>query len=223
MTAIVLGPGKGKEAFYRWAIRLSAITVFYNLVEGVVSVFFGLEDGAFALFGFGLDSFVEIISGIGIWHMTLRMRRNGKENADNFEKTALKATGTAFYILTIGLSIAALVNIVKDYRPETTLWGVIVSSISIMTMWLLMHYKMKIGRQYNSNALMADASCTKTCIYLSVVLLVVSIGYELTGIGLLDSLGAAGIAIFSFKEGREAFGKAQGKSCGCGKTCAKPE
>ena len=86
-------------------------------------------------------------------------------------------------------------------------------------MWLLIHFKVKVGRRYNSQALLADAACTKACLYLSVVLLIASVGYEVTGIGLVDSLGAFVIAIFSFKEGREAFDKAKGKPCGCGTEC----
>ena len=108
----------------------------------------------------------------------------------------------------------------KGYKPETTLWGIIVSAISILTMWILMHYKMKIGRQFNSQALLADAACTKTCIYLSVILLIASAGYEVTGIGALDSLGALGIAILSFREGREALEKSRGNlACSCQGQC----
>ena len=52
---------------YRQASLLAYVTIGYNMVEGLVSVWFGLDDETFALFGFGLDSFVEVISGIGIW------------------------------------------------------------------------------------------------------------------------------------------------------------
>ncbi len=212
----------GQLTFFRWANALALITIFYNLVEGMVSVFFGYEDGTIALFGFGIDSFVEVISGIGIWHMIRRMRRHSGEHHDAFEKTALKVTGTAFYILTFGLIATALVNISQAHRPSTTLWGIIVAAVSILTMWLLIHYKLKIGRQFNSQALIADANCTKTCLYLSVVLLAASIGFELTGIGILDALGALGIAFLSFREGREAFGKASGAAvCGCKGSCSE--
>lgn len=215
-----VSPGKDRASFYRWANVLALITIIYNLVEGVVSVFFGLEDATIALFGFGVDSFVEVISGVGIWHMIRRMRRNGNENPDMFESTALKVTGTSFYILTTGLIITAAVNLYEGSKPEATFWGIIISAISILTMWLLMHYKMKIGRQYGSEALLADAACTKTCIYLSVILLIASTGYEVTGIGALDSLGALGIAILSFREGKEAFEKAKGKlTCSCQGKC----
>lgn len=63
---------------------------------------------------------------------------------------------------------------------------------------------------------MADANCTKTCLYLSIILLAVSIGYELTGFGGIDSAWALFIAHFSFKEVKEAFEKARtGKDCEC--------
>jgi divalent metal cation (Fe/Co/Zn/Cd) transporter len=220
MQTILLRSDKNRYSFHKWASGLALITIFYNIIEGVVSIFFGYEDGTIALFGFGVDSFVEVISGIGIWHMVRRMKQNSAQNPDNFEKTALKITGTAFYMLTAGLIISSIVNIYKGYKPETTFWGIIISAISILTMWALIHYKLKIGRQYKSPALLADAACTKACIYLSVVLLIASIGYEATGIGLIDSIGAAGIAIFSFREGREAFAKAKGNfTCGCQGKC----
>ncbi|HAM50966.1 MAG TPA: hypothetical protein DCP92_09870 [Nitrospiraceae bacterium] len=213
------GHKEEKSIFFKWATALALITIFYNFIEGAVSVFFGFEDGTVTLFGFGVDSFVEVISGIGIWHMIRRMKANSDESHDRFESTSLKVTGTAFYILTIGLIITSLVNFYKGYKPETTLWGIIVGVISIICMWVLMHYKIEIGRRFTSKALLADAACSKTCLYLSIVLLTASVGYEVTGIGYVDSLGAFGIAIFSFKEGRESFDKAKGQLCGCGSEC----
>lgn len=220
MEPILVNQLKEKSTFYKWASALALVTIFYNLLEGIVSVFFGIQDGTITLFGFGVDSFVEVISGVGIWHMIRRMRRNGNESHDSFEKTALRVTGTAFYILAAGLIIVALMNLYKGYKPETTLWGIIVSIISILSMWALIHYKVKIGTRFNSQALLADAACSKVCMWLSVVLLISSAGYELTGIGLLDSLGAVGIAILSFREGREASEKAKGNLiCRCQGKC----
>lgn len=220
METIVFRPGAKSNTFYRWANALALITIFYNLIEGIVSVIFGYEDGTIALFGFGLDSFVEVISGLGIWHMIHRMKRSGSESHDAFEKTALRVTGAAFYLLTIGLIGTASINLYQGNKPETTFWGIVVAGISILSMWLLIHYKLKIGRQYHSQALIADANCTRACMYLSAVLLISSISYELTGIGMLDSLGAIGIAVLSFREGREAFEKARGNlSCSCQGGC----
>ena len=125
----------------RTGLVLSFITIFYNIIEGVVSVYFGAEDETLALFGFGVDSFVEVISGIGIAHMILRMRFSKVVTRDKFEKTALRITGTVFYLLTLGLIIGAVLNIIYDVKPETTFVGIVVSGISIGTMYWLMTAK----------------------------------------------------------------------------------
>jgi len=220
MDHTVTGSYAERVGLYRKALLLAYITIFYNVLEGAVSVLFGLEDETLALFGFGVDSFVEVISGIGIWHMIQRLSRHQDEPQDRFEQTALHITGSAFYLLAIGLMATASINLFQGHRPVTTFWGVVISLISIMTMWLLIHFKVKVGRKLQSDAILADANCTKTCLYLSFFLLVASAGYELTGIGGLDSLGAIAIAIFAFREGREAFEKARGKSCACCTDCA---
>jgi divalent metal cation (Fe/Co/Zn/Cd) transporter len=208
----------------QWAYALALITIFYNSVEGMVSVFFGMEDRTIALFGFGVDSFVEVISGLGIWHMVRRMRRSGDEAVDGFERRALKVTGSAFYLLTAGLIITSAAGLYQDHKPDTTFWGIVISLISILSMWLLIHYKVKVGRGLQSQAILADAACTKVCVQLSVVLLFASAGYELTHIGWLDSVGALVIAGLSFREGREAFEKAKGNTaCGCQGSCRLPE
>jgi divalent metal cation (Fe/Co/Zn/Cd) transporter len=213
METLAAENSQSKLKLYKWAFILAQITIFYNLVEGLFSVFFGLEDETLSLAGFGLDSFVEVISGIGILHMVRRLMRNPGTNSDKYEERALRITGFAFYILTVGLILTSILNLYRGHKPETTFWGIVVAVISIFTMWALIHYKNKVGRQLNSEAILEDAKCTKTCLYLSFVLLLASIGYELTGIGGIDSIGAILIAGFAFREGRESFEKARGKSC----------
>ena len=206
---------------YRWAGFLALVTIFYNIGEGLISVLFGLEDESFALFGFGLDSFVEVASGIGIWHMIRRIRRNEGESADHFERTALRITGGGFSLLTAGLAVMALVNLYQGHKPENTFWGTVISLVSILTMWLLIHFKVKVGRALNSPAILADAACTRACLQLSVVLLAASLGYTYTGVGGFDSVGTLVIAALCWREGREAFEKARAGSfaCTCGGAC----
>jgi divalent metal cation (Fe/Co/Zn/Cd) transporter len=204
-----------KQKYFAMANALALITIFYNIAEGLVSVWFGLKDQTFSLFGFGLDSFVEVISAVGVWHMLRRQANSHESEHDAFEKTALRITGGSFYLLAAGLLLTAAVNIYQGHKPETTVWGIIIGSFSIASMWLLIHYKVKAGKALASDAILADAACTRTCLQLSAVLLAASVGYALTGIGVIDSLGALAIAWLSYREGREAFGKAKGRSCGC--------
>jgi hypothetical protein len=208
------------EKLYATARLLAALTIGYNLVEGGVSVWLGAGDEALSLFGFGVDSFIEVISAIGIWHMLRRIEAHGGETRDEFERRALRVTGTAFYLLALGLALMAVVSVWQQHRPETTLWGIVVSLASISCMWLLIRYKTRVGKALGSQAILADAACSRACLYLSLVLLAASAGFELTGIGSLDAAGSAFIAWLSWREGREAFGKARGAACSCGGGCA---
>jgi len=203
------------------AFVLSLITIFYNIVEGLISVYFGAGDETLSLLGFGVDSFVEVISGVGIAHMIFRMKYSKVQTRDSFEKTALKVTGAAFYVLTSGLIAGSIANIIYTVKPETTLPGIIIGVISILTMYWLMKSKLKIGKQLNSDAIIADANCTKTCFYLSFILLISSSLYELFTISYFDLLGSLGIAYFAFKEGREAFEKVRSGNllCNCDDHC----
>jgi len=205
----------------RTAFILSLITIFYNIAEGLISIYFGAGDETLALLGFGVDSFVEVISGIGIAHLILRMKYAKVQTRDSFEKTALRVTGTAFYLLTAGLLIGSVLNIINDVKPTTTIPGIIIAAISIATMYWLMTSKLKVGKALNSDAIIADANCTKTCFYLSFILLISSGLYELFAIAYFDVLGSLGIAYFAFKEGREAFEKVRtGKLlCNCDDHC----
>ncbi len=210
-----------EQKLYKRAWLLSLFTIIYNVAEGLVSMFFGYQDETLALFGFGVDSFIEVMSGIGIAVMILRIKQNPESNKSDFEKTALRITGIAFYLLSAGLLAGIIVNLITKHKPETTLWGVIISSLSILVMIWLMYAKKRIGLKLNSEPIIADSNCTKVCVYMSVVLLLSSLIYELTGFAYADVIGAAGLIYFSFTEGKEAFEMAKGKECSCGCHCSK--
>ncbi len=155
------------------------------------------------------------MSGLGILAMILRIRQNPDTSRTRFEISALRITGTAFYLLAIGLGATAIYNLFVAHKPETTLSGLIISVVSITVMWALVMGKRKVGRALNSMPILADANCTLVCIYMSLVLLASSLIYELTGFGFIDSIGALGLIYFSYKEGRESFDKANGLECDC--------
>ncbi len=202
--------------FYRIAFGLALFTIIYNVLEGLISTYLGFEDESLALFGFGADSFIEVISGLGIAHMIVRIQKNPNSNRDNFERTALKITGFAFYALVIALVATSIYNIYTGHKPLTTFWGVVISIISILVMWALVLGKRKVGKKLDSVPILADANCTLVCVYMSIILLISSGIYELWGVGYIDSLGTLGLAYFAFNEGKECFEKANSdKYCGC--------
>lgn len=207
------------QLLYKRAYLLALFTIFYNIGEGIISMIMGYSDETLALFGFGADSFIEVMSGTGIAVMILRIRNNPDSSKNDFEIKALKITGVAFYILSAGLLAGIILNIVTDHKPETTFWGIAISLVSILVMVWLMNAKKGVGKKLNSQPIISDSNCTKVCVYMSVVLLAASVIYELTGFQYADAIGAAGLIYFSVSEGKEAFEKASSKNddcCNCG-------
>jgi divalent metal cation (Fe/Co/Zn/Cd) transporter len=202
---------KPKVNLLQVALWLSFFTIIANLIEGGFSTIIGAQDETLALFGFGIDSFIEVFSAIGITVMIMRITRNPGSFRSRFEVTALRMTGISFYVLAIGLVATSIYTMISKKHPESTLGGVIISVISLSVMIFLYRSKKRVGTQLQSDAIIADANCTKACIYMSIVLLISSAAYALTGFASLDVLGAIGIAYFSFTEGKEAFEKAAGK------------
>jgi divalent metal cation (Fe/Co/Zn/Cd) transporter len=193
---------------YNKVFWLAIFTISYNFLEGIFSLWFGISDETLALFGFGSDSFVEVISGIGILQMVIRIRNNPDSEISPFERRALKITGISFYLLAAGMVAGSVSNVITRHKPENTVPGIVISVISLLIMYWLYSSKMECGRILNAEPVIADARCTLVCIYMSLVLLVSSLIYEITGFGWVDTIGALGLAWFSFSEGREALEKA---------------
>lgn len=201
---------------FKVAFVLSVFTITYNIVEGLVSTFLGFTDESLTLFGFGADSFIETVSGFGILHMVARIKANPNSNRDKYERKALRITGFSFYALVLGLLATAIYTIIIGKQPATTFYGVIISIVSIVIMWVLVIWKKKVGNALNSEGIIADAECTKVCIYMSLVLLASSLLYQFAKLSYTDSIGALVLAYLSFREGQECFLKSKSDShCAC--------
>ncbi len=207
----------GQKTLYDFAMYLSLFTIVYNIAEGIISTLVGYSDESLTLFGFGVDSFIETISGIGIAAMVIRIATNPSSSKSLFEITALKITGWSFYLLSSGLLLSAIISVIYGQQPQSTFWGVVISLLSIVCMLGLIHYKRKVGNQLNSKAMIADANCNVVCVYMSITLLASSFLYEIFSVPYVDATGAMGLVYFSVKEGRECFEKAESMddTCNC--------
>jgi divalent metal cation (Fe/Co/Zn/Cd) transporter len=206
---------EAKARKYQLALQLALLSIILALAEAIFSAYFGYNDESLTLFGFGVGSFIEVFSAIGVAHMVIRIRQNPESNRDNFERTALRITGTGFFILVAGLIITSIYNLYSGHKPETTLPGIIIALVSIGLMWFLVFCKTMVGKQLKSDAILADAACTKVCIYMSLVLLVASGLYELTKFAFFDNIGSFGLAYFSYIEGKECFEKVKSNKVCC--------
>ena len=203
-------PVENRDRLFRLALSLAIVTVVYNIAEGLISAWFGIKDETLTLFGFGMDSFVETISALGITQMIIRIRSHPNSERGRFEVRALKVTGWCFYALGVILTVSAIYNLIHDRQPVSTTAGVIIAVISILSMWALIRAKTYVGKKLGSAPIITDARCNLVCLYMSLVLLAASGLWYLFHIPYIDLAGTAGLVYFSVKEGKEAFERAKG-------------
>lgn len=189
------------------ALRLEYLTVGWNLVEGVIAVAAAVAAGSVALLGFGLDSFVESASGgVLIWRLqTERMGRVTLEDIEALDQRAHKLVAISLFLLAAYVAGDGLVTLYERDRPEASLVGIVLTSLSIGVMLWLARAKRQAAYALGSRALEADAFQTTACWWLSIIVL--------GGIGLnaifgwwwADPLAALGMTWFLVREGREAW------------------
>ncbi|MDI6740254.1 MAG: cation transporter [Candidatus Edwardsbacteria bacterium] len=184
------------------ARRLAWFTVGYNLLEGLASVIFGISDDSIALFGFGLDSFIEVFSAVIIlWR--LRREFGGGQGSLERERLATRGIGALFVLLAAVVLLNAGLRLAGRVHPETALPGIVISLASLSFMYWLYTAKMRVAKALDSKALKSDAVCSLACIWLSAVLLIGSGVYYVTKLWWVDSTAALVIAGLILREGIE--------------------
>ncbi|CAG8503820.1 3669_t:CDS:1 [Racocetra fulgida] len=189
------------------AIFLSIITLLWSLAEGVISVFFGTENESVSLVFFGINSLVEVTSScVVLWRFLKKESGHHKEYPkDNLIAVERKATiviGILFVILAIGTFSDAIYALAKNRKPDSSLSGLIISSVTICFMILLWFMKFLVAKQLNSSAMMSDAKCSRSCIQIAFVLFLGSLIYLVWNGGWwADSTAALILGLFFAKEG----------------------
>jgi len=195
------------------ALGVSYFTVGYNILEGVASVIFGYAAGSFALVGFGLDSFIESLSGgIMVWRFTKREGISHEEE-ERIEARAIKLVAYAFYILGAYVLYNSIGNLYLHKGPEQSLPGIIIAIVSLIVMPALFFYKRKTGKSINSKSLLADSKQTLACMMLSLVLLAGLCLNYLWNIWWSDSAASTLIALLLIREGYKTY--REGELCEC--------
>jgi len=188
------------------ALLLSYFTVFYNVLEGIISIMAGLlAGGSIALIGFGLDSFVESLSGgVMIW----RFRKHdtiSEEEEERIERKAARLIGITFFVLGAYVLFESVRKLCFRSPPEPSLLGIVIAIVSIIVMPILFYVKYKTGKAIGSRSLVADSKETLACVFLSVALLIgLGLNY-LYGLWQADPIAGLVVVGFLVKEGYETL------------------
>lgn len=185
--------------------RLEYLTIGWNIIEGMIAVGAGLVAGSTALVGFGIDSFIESLSG-----GALLWRLRSDANAEKREKIALRFVGVSLLALAAYVSYEAIETLYRREAPEQSYVGITLSVVSLMVMPLLARAKRKVAAKLNSRALQADSKQTDICAYLSAILLGGLALNALFGLWWADPVAALAMVPIITKEG---VGALRGETC----------
>jgi divalent metal cation (Fe/Co/Zn/Cd) transporter len=185
---------------------LAGASVAYNSVEAVVAIAAGSVAGSAALVGFGLDSVVEVSSGLVIlWQFRHRL-------PESREQQALRLIALSFFALAAYVTQDAVRALLSGADPDASRVGIALASVSLVIMPFLSWAQRRTGRALHSSAVVADSTQTLLCSYLSAVLLVGLLLNATLGWGWADPVAGLVIAAVALTEGRDAW---RGEGC-CG-------
>lgn len=196
-----------RPALLRRGVLLEYFTVGWNILEGLVAIVAGLVSGSVALVAFGVDSFVETISGVVlIWRLRTEERGDLDEEAlERVERRAELLVGAAFMLLAAYVAFESVRTLLAAEEPEASPVGIVLTAVSIGVMLWLAKAKRETGEALGSRALIADSKQTRACWYLSAVALV-GLGLNaVLGWWWADPLAALAIAVLLVREGWEAL------------------
>lgn len=195
-----------RQRLGRRARLLAGASVGYNVVEGAIAITAGLAAGSVALVGFGLDSAVEVSSGLIIlWQFTHRLPQTR-------ERQALRLMAWSFFALAAYVSVESVRALLGGAEPDPSPVGIGLAVASLVIMPFLSFAQRRTGKALGSGAVVADSTQTLLCTYLSAVLLLGLVLNAAFGWAWADPVAGLVIAAVAVREGREAW---RGESCSC--------
>ena len=188
--------------------RLEYFTLAWNCLEGLVALVAGALAGSISLVGFGIDSFIEVVSGGALlWRMKVDHAAHRRERN---ERLALRIVGFCFLALAVYIAFESVRDLLQRSAPQRSVAGIAIACASLVAMPLLARAKRRVGRQLNSAAMHADARQTEFCTYLSAILLAGLLLNALLGWWWADPLAGLVMAPIIAREGVEGL---RGRAC----------
>ena len=166
----VLVPVAERHALVHRGRWLSAGSLTYNALEGALALIIGVSAGSVALFGFGIDSAIELAACVvALWRLAADAEPQRREQVEWISRRVI---GTLFLALALYIAYDAIRALVHHSAPESTVPGIVLAVASLWVMPYLAREKRKIGAALGSRALVSESAQASICTYLSAILLV---------------------------------------------------
>ena len=191
----------------RRVLRIQVFTIFWMSVEAMVSLAAAWRAHSPALFAFGGDSLIELLSAaIVLW------RFNSERTPVWAEERAARIAGGLLFALAAYVIIASGTALLGHREVHASLIGIAILLAAAFVMPWLAGQKRRLSAATSSAALKADAMESAVCGYLAWIALAGLIANAVWGIEWADPMAALGLTPLILREGWEA---AKGQSADC--------
>src|SRR5512138_3203358 len=151
MTAAGGTIGLDRAHLVRRGLVLNWITIGYNTLEAIVSIAIGLAVGSVSLFGFGLDSVVEVSASLAAkWRLHADLDDGRRERVEYISR---KIIGVSFLALATYVTWDSIAELMEGRGPARSFLGVLILTASVIVMPVLARMKRRVARGLASNAL----------------------------------------------------------------------
>lgn len=188
------------------SLQIEYFSTIWMTFEFVVGLYSGITAGSILLIAFGMDSFLEIISGSTlIWRLQKENNHAPAKEIEHSEKMSSRIVGTVLMLLAIYVVSVSIYNLLHHSSAESSLSGILIAIASVILMPILAWQKRELGKEINSDALIEDGMCNITCAYMAATVLIGVILTALFNWWWIDSLAALVLVYFIASEAIESL------------------
>src|SRR5579885_2024894 len=187
-------PSPARRASLRLGVAVEVVTILWMLAEAAAALSAGFAARSASLESFGLDSVIELVGGgVLLWRLLAEQRGRAGEALEQVERRASRVVGWALYALAAYILLNAAFSLLTRARPDENWAGVGLALAAALVMPILWRVKLRVARRIGSAALRADAACSVTCAYMSLVLLLGLAATRAFGWWWADALASLGL------------------------------
>ena len=175
------------------ALRLSYLTIAWNLAAGASALVLALTAGSLSLGGFALSTLIDMGASVAlVWRFTMEAR--DASAAERLERRAEALIGAAMFAAALFLAVESVRALVERAHAETSIGGLVVSSVSLMFLPPLARAKWRVAASLRSRALRGDSVLTGASSILALLTLVALVLNRALGWWWADAVAALAIA-----------------------------
>jgi len=198
--------------YIKKSLQTEYFSTAWMAFEFVIALYSGIQAGSILLIAFGLDSFLEIISGSTlIWRLKKEFNGAPATEIAKAEKRSSLMVGSVLLLLSVYVVGVSLFNLFNHQASDSSISGMAIAIASVILMPLLTLRKRDLGKAIHSDALVEDGMCNITCAYMAGTVLVGAILTAFFNLWWVDSVAALVLVYFIASEGWESLQNGLGK------------